>query len=83
MTYTRLPYEDAASPTQMSADCLAAEAALHLPTRPSPRTVLTAGLVGEPPSIAYEDFPREIHKAPISVSEAAARLAAAMELHLD
>jgi hypothetical protein len=35
------------------------------------------------PSLRYEDFPREQRKAELEVSEAAARLAAALHLHLD
>ena len=35
------------------------------------------------PSIRYEDYPRELAKRDIEVSEAAARLAAALHLHLD
>ncbi len=67
MTYLRLPYDDAASSDQMSRDCRAVEAALRRPA----------------PSIRYEDFPREVPKPTIEVTEAAARLAAALHLHLD
>jgi hypothetical protein len=83
MTYIRLPYEDASTPMQMSVDCHAVEAALSLAPRATSRTVSTADIIGEPPSIAYADFPREIGKDNVSVSEATARLANAMELPLD
>ena len=35
------------------------------------------------PSIHFEDYPREVPKRDIRISEAAQRLANAMELHLD
>ena len=35
------------------------------------------------PSIHFEDFPREVPKRDIEVSDAAARLANALHLHLD
>jgi hypothetical protein len=36
-----------------------------------------------PPSLEYDDFPREVPKREIAVDEAAARLANAQHLHLD
>jgi hypothetical protein len=40
--------------------------------------------VTEPsPSLRFEDFPRDLPKREITVSEAAARLANALHLHLD
>ncbi len=35
------------------------------------------------PSLRYEDFPRDLPKREIAISEAAARLANALHLHLD
>ena len=35
------------------------------------------------PSLDYADFPREVPKREIAVTEAAARLANALHLHLD
>ena len=70
MTYQRLPYDDAASTEQMSADARKAAAVVAALRRPAP-------------SIRYEDFPREVRKPTIEVSEAAARLAAALHLHVD
>jgi hypothetical protein len=70
MTYQRLPYDDAASTEQMSADARKAAAVVAALRRPAP-------------SIRYEDFPREVPKPTIEVSRAAARLAAALQLHLD
>lgn len=37
----------------------------------------------DPPSIRYDDYPREVTKREIRVSEAAVRLANALHLHLD
>ena len=39
--------------------------------------------VAGPPSLEYDDFPREVPKREIAVSDAAARLANALHLHLD
>lgn len=36
-----------------------------------------------PPSLEYDDYPREVVKREIAVDEAAARLADALHLHLD
>ena len=69
MTYQRLPYDDAASTEQMTADARAARAVMAALERPAP-------------SLRYEDYPRELAKPTIEVSEAAARLAAALHLHL-
>ena len=66
MTDSRVAYDDASSPDQMSLDCAAVRAAL----RPAP-------------SIRYEDYPREVAKPGIEIPEAAARLAAALNLQLD
>ena len=61
----------------MSADCRAAgdqpAPRARGPRRPSPA----------PPSLDYDDYPREVAKRDIAVSEAAARLANALHLHLD
>ena len=71
MSYQRLAYDDAATSTEMTADCRAVEAALvRAAVRPAP-------------SIRYEDYPREVPKPTISVSDAAARLGARLHLHLD
>ncbi|WP_372734155.1 hypothetical protein [Nocardioides sp.] len=69
-------YDDLATPAQMQADCRLAGQNLHLA-----RAVVA---VAKPaPSIAFEDFPREIFKREITISQAAQRLANALELHLD
>jgi len=63
----RLPYADAATPSQMTID---ARATLH-------RLDLAA------PSLRFEDFPTDRPKREIEISEAAARLAGSLHLHLD
>ena len=39
--------------------------------------------VAPPPSIRFEDYPAEVDKREIRVSDAAARIANALHLHLD
>jgi hypothetical protein len=72
----RLAYDDASTPEEMSADCRAAGHNLHL-ERAAKAAVEPA------PSIHFEDYPREVGKREIQISEAAARLANALHLHLD
>ena len=69
-------YADLESPAQMHADCVVGGANLRL-ERAARAAVRPA------PSIAYDDFPREVPKRDIAVSDAAARLAGALHLHLD
>ena len=83
MSYQRLPYDDASTTTEMASDCRAVEAALHLPEHRS-RAQRAAEAAKRPaPSILFEDYPREVRKPSIKVSDAAARLGAALHLHLD
>jgi len=74
------PYEELTSPQEMRADCEAVGRNLHLDARLA-RAAEHA--VRPAPSIHFEDFPREVPKREIRVSEAAARLANALHLHLD
>lgn len=83
MSYERRAYDDAATTDQMTADCRAVEAALHLPERRTAAERAARAAVKPAPSILYDDYPREVKKHTIEVSEAAARLAAAMHIHLD
>ena len=83
MTYQRLAYDDASTAAEMTSDCHAVEAALHLPQRRSAAERAARAAVRPAPSILFEDYPREVKKPSIEVSEAAARLAAALHLHLD
>jgi hypothetical protein len=83
MTYQRLAYDDAASVTEMSSDCRAVESALHLPAQRTAAQRAVRAAVRPAPSIRYEDYPREVAKPSIEVSEAASRLAASIHPYLD
>jgi len=83
MSYQRLAYDDAATASEMTSDCHAVEAALHLPQRRTAAEVATSAVLEPAPSIRFEDQPREVRKRSIEVSEAAARLASALHLHLN
>jgi hypothetical protein len=75
----RRAYDDFSSPQQMHADCEALE-------RNNPRLDRAAKAAVErtSPSLHFEDYPREVRKrGEIEISEAAARLANALHLHLD
>lgn len=63
----RLAYDDASPTDRMTSDCRAVAEALRR----------------QAPSLRFEDYPREVPKPTIEVSDAAARLAAALHLHLD
>jgi hypothetical protein len=72
-------YDELATWRQMSEDCRAVGANLRLPPlQRAAEAALTAS-----PSIHFADFPREVGKREIRVSDAAARLAGALHLHLD
>jgi len=78
MTYERLAYDDQDTTVQMHLDCTACASQMSLP---GPK--ISTDLLEQVPSIAYDDQPREILKPDITVSEAAAHLAARLHLHLD
>ncbi|MCW2854024.1 MAG: hypothetical protein JWM84_3688 [Nocardioides sp.] len=74
------PYEELTSPQQMRADCEAAGRNLRLQSQ----LERAARAASEPaPSILFADFPREVPKRDIRISDAATRLANALQLHLD
>ena len=52
----------------------AVESALHLPERRTAAQRATRAATRPAPSILFEDYPREVKKPTIEVSEAAARL---------
>ena len=69
-----LPHTELGSPAQMHADCRAAERRLDR---------AAARVAAAPPSLHFDDYPREVRKPAITVDAAAARLAGALHLHLD
>ncbi|HET9420288.1 MAG TPA: hypothetical protein VFO49_04055 [Nocardioides sp.] len=76
----RRAYDDQASMTEMYSDAEQAGRNLGL----EGRLARAAEAATAPaPSIHFEDYPREVPKRDIRISEAAQRLANAMELHLD
>ncbi|MBS2937511.1 hypothetical protein KDN32_07135 [Nocardioides sp. J2M5] len=77
---SHLVHDELATPQEMAADCRAAGRNLGLEARLE-RAARAA--VSAPPSLRFEDYPAEVGKREIQVSEAAARLAAALHLHLD
>jgi hypothetical protein len=77
MTYERLAYDDQDTTLKMRTDCTACASQMGLPEqRISPEDLVA-------PSIEFDDFPREIRKPEITVSDAAAHLASRLHLHLD
>jgi hypothetical protein len=79
MSYQPLPYFDADTATTMHSDCTACAHQMRLPQTPD----VSAKVLGQAPSIEYADFPREIRKTDITISDATARLANRLHLHLD
>jgi hypothetical protein len=67
----RLAHADLTSPHEMAEDCRATSRNLRLER--AARAAVSAA-----PSIRFEDYPREVAKRDIRVSEAAARLAEAL-----
>lgn len=76
---SRLAYDELASPQEMSADCRAVGRNVRLPQLER----VARAAVSPAPSIHFADYPNEIVKREIRVSDAAARLANALHLHLD
>ncbi len=76
---SRGSYDELASPHEMAADCRAVGRSLRLPKLER----VARAAVSSAPSIRYEDCPHEVAKREITVSDAAARLADALHLHLD
>ena len=73
----RIAHDDFSTNARMQADCR--EVFRNVPSleRAARKAVEPA------PSIHFEDFPQEVRKRDITVSEAAARLANSLHLHLD
>jgi hypothetical protein len=76
MTRTPTSYDEIDSPAVMREDAAAVGRALRLDR------IVRAAAAG-PPSLEYDDFPREVAKREIAVDEAAARIANALNLYLD
>src|SRR5829696_3997291 len=77
MTYQRLAYDDQDTALKMHLDCAACATQMGLLEHISPQVAERA------PSIEYDDFPREIRKPDLTVTEATALLAAQLHLHMD
>ena len=73
---SHLVHDELSPAPEMAADCRAVGANLRLE-----RAARAA--VGTPPSIHFADYPSEVAKREIKVSDAAARIANALHLHLD
>ncbi len=67
----------------MREDCAAVGRRLGLPTGLERLDRIARAAVAGPPSLEYDDYPHDLPKREIEVSEAAARLAGALHLHLD
>ena len=76
MTRARTTYDEIDSPAVMRQDAAATGRALRLDR-------IARAAVAGPPSLEYDDFPREVAKREIPVAGAAARIANALHLHLD
>ena len=74
---TRPAYDDFATPQQMHADCVEVGHNLRL------ERAAVKALAADVPSLHFDDYPHEVHKRDIAVSDAAARIANALHLHLD
>jgi hypothetical protein len=76
MDTERRAYDDLSTPHEMYDDCRAVGVKLRFD-----RIARAAALPA--PSLQFEDFPRDVPKRDITVSDAAAKLANALHLHLD
>ncbi|NYE38879.1 hypothetical protein F4692_004034 [Nocardioides cavernae] len=84
MTTSRRPSylvsDELGTPAELAAD--GREAGRHLGIQTRLERAAQAA-VSPAPSLRFEDFPAEVGKREIRVSEAAARIANALHLHLD
>ena len=72
------PYEEISSPAELSADCEATRSRMAAQMDSAARRA-----VAPAPSIHFDEYPREVPKRDIEISEAAQALAAAVHFHLD
>jgi hypothetical protein len=78
-TSTRPSYlvsDELGTPAELAADCH--EVGRNLALERAARAAVAA-----PPSLRYDDYPAEVGKGEIRISDAAARIANALHLHLD
>ena len=73
---SHLIHDELPTAREMVVDCRAISHHLRLDS-------IARAAVAAPPSIGFEDYPAEVGKREIRVSDAAARLANALHLHLD
>ena len=73
---SHLVHDELGTPAELAADCRVVGRTLRLE-----RAARAA--VAAPPSLRFEDYPTEVGKREIRVSDAAARIANALHLHLD
>ena len=79
-----LAHDELGITAEMAADCAAVGRNLGLEGALERRLERAArAAVAAPPSIRFEDYPTEVGKREIRVSDAAARIANALHLHLD
>lgn len=82
-SHAGLAYDDPATPSELTADCRAAEARLAFPAPFAAPFAAVARAAARPvPSIRFEDFPREVAKRDVDLAVAARRIAAALDLDL-
>ncbi len=78
------PYDDLVSPAHLHDDCEQVGRNLGLAACQDRRLARAAASATRPaPSIHFADYPREVGKRDIAISDAAARIAGALHLHLD
>jgi hypothetical protein len=79
-------YDDPSTPSELTADCRAAEARLALPdaadspVAPAWVDRVARAAVRPAPSIRFEDLPREVAKREVDPTAAARRIAVALDL---
>lgn len=83
MGYQPLAYDDADRAAVMRLDCAEIVARMSSSRVRSLRESIAERAVAPAPSIRFEDNDHEVPKRDITISEAAARLASALHLHLD
>jgi len=76
MDTERRAYDDLSTPHEMYDDCHTIGVKLRFDR-------IARAAARPAPSLHFEDYPREVPKREISISEATARLANALHLHLD